>query len=426
MSLDLRLPRRSPWPPRTRSRRALNDVADVDIDRTNGLRDREPTARHSAPPVRSDLRRTAGIAAGVAAVAAVPARGRRPRGDRAVPGGGLLLLRRPGAPLASMDARAGRPHHRLRGAALLVWGSSSRTARWGGVDVGLLLGLCVLFFARIILKDIRDRLGDAAHGKPTALLRLGKSATCAVSIVGAVAGTAILVRRSPAPGRVARARRRRDRDRVDARAPAEDRGPGPRAGGDRHRGSRRQRHADHDASRGCCCSARTRTTSQVVDVRAHPRGRVRRERVPRRSRCTRSASGSPTRPEGAFQPDRSSRVMCRWPDVLAEVRKRVRGRVGGGPRFLREAWTPDGRADARRVPDAGVEHARQRAIMSSVQRREPLVGHRAELCVAVTRGQRRSHRQAEPRQGRAERMRDDHRDRVRVAAGGRERSAAPR
>jgi 4-hydroxybenzoate polyprenyltransferase len=64
---------------------------------------------------------------------------------------------------------------------------------WGGVDAGLLLGLCVLFFARVILKDIRDRLGDAAHGKPTALLRLGKGATCAVSVVGAVAGTAILV-----------------------------------------------------------------------------------------------------------------------------------------------------------------------------------------------------------------------------------------
>jgi hypothetical protein len=64
---------------------------------------------------------------------------------------------------------------------------------WSGVDVGLLLGLCILFFARIILKDIRDRLGDAAHGKPTALLRLGKSATCSVSVVGAVVGTAILV-----------------------------------------------------------------------------------------------------------------------------------------------------------------------------------------------------------------------------------------
>jgi hypothetical protein len=54
-------------------------------------------------------------------------------------------------------------------------------------------GLFVLFFARIILKDLRDRLGDARFGKPTLLLRIGKRATCAVSMAGAAQGTAVLI-----------------------------------------------------------------------------------------------------------------------------------------------------------------------------------------------------------------------------------------
>ena len=39
--------------------------------------------------------------------------------------------------------------------------------------------LYVLFVARIVLKDFRDREGDALYGKPTLLLRFGKDATCA-------------------------------------------------------------------------------------------------------------------------------------------------------------------------------------------------------------------------------------------------------
>jgi 4-hydroxybenzoate polyprenyltransferase len=72
--------------------------------------------------------------------------------------------------------------------------------RWRPSDAMLLAGLCVLFFARIILKDVRDRLGDGAHGKPTMLLRLGKATTCAVSVVAAVIGSsAIIVAIAPPP-----------------------------------------------------------------------------------------------------------------------------------------------------------------------------------------------------------------------------------
>lgn len=65
--------------------------------------------------------------------------------------------------------------------------------RWRPLDAALLAGLCALFFARIILKDVRHRLGDAAYGKRTLLLRLGKGPTCVVSVAGAVLGSILIV-----------------------------------------------------------------------------------------------------------------------------------------------------------------------------------------------------------------------------------------
>jgi 4-hydroxybenzoate polyprenyltransferase len=176
---------------------SLNDVADVDIDRSNGLRDRSrPLVLGTAGP--GDLRRTAGLAAGVATVAAIPlgASGLGVIGlclavDFFYSVGPVRLSRRwTLAPVALTVAYVALPY----------WlGIVVAHGSWTVLDGGLLLGLCVLFFARIILKDIRDRLGDAAHGKPTALLRLGKNATCAVSVVGAVVGTAILVQAVAGP-----------------------------------------------------------------------------------------------------------------------------------------------------------------------------------------------------------------------------------
>jgi 4-hydroxybenzoate polyprenyltransferase len=69
-------------------------------------------------------------------------------------------------------------------------------ARGGRIDTtdGLLAAaLYMLFVARINLKDFRDREGDAAFGKPTLLLAHGKTATCAVSLVGVLLGCALLV-----------------------------------------------------------------------------------------------------------------------------------------------------------------------------------------------------------------------------------------
>jgi 4-hydroxybenzoate polyprenyltransferase len=74
---------------------------------------------------------------------------------------------------------------------------------WAGVVVGggrlqifdlpLMAALYLLFAGRIVLKDFRDREGDAAYGKPTFLLNYGKRATCLVSAGAICAGDALLV-----------------------------------------------------------------------------------------------------------------------------------------------------------------------------------------------------------------------------------------
>lgn len=60
-------------------------------------------------------------------------------------------------------------------------------------DLLWLLGLYVMFVGRIILKDFRDRKGDAKFHKPTFLLRFGKNATCSISYLGVAIGGGILV-----------------------------------------------------------------------------------------------------------------------------------------------------------------------------------------------------------------------------------------
>lgn len=60
-------------------------------------------------------------------------------------------------------------------------------------DAWLAGALYALFLARIVLKDYRDRAGDAAFGKPTLLLRFGSGVTCAASLAALVAGTVLLL-----------------------------------------------------------------------------------------------------------------------------------------------------------------------------------------------------------------------------------------
>ena len=57
----------------------------------------------------------------------------------------------------------------------------------------LAAALFALFVARINLKDLRDRRGDAMYGRPTLLLRFGKDVTCLVSFLALLAGNALLL-----------------------------------------------------------------------------------------------------------------------------------------------------------------------------------------------------------------------------------------
>ncbi|MGH2574060.1 MAG: UbiA family prenyltransferase [Actinomycetota bacterium] len=63
---------------------------------------------------------------------------------------------------------------------------SGKDALFGGA-------LFALFLARINLKDFRDREGDARYGRPTLLLRFGKSIACFVSLAALAAGDALLL-----------------------------------------------------------------------------------------------------------------------------------------------------------------------------------------------------------------------------------------
>jgi len=88
------------------------------------------------------------------------------------------------APLTLAVAYVGIPYW----AGVVVVGGSL-----GMPDLPLLMALYLLFAGRIILKDFRDREGDAAFGKPTFLLKYGKRATCLVSLCALCAGDALLV-----------------------------------------------------------------------------------------------------------------------------------------------------------------------------------------------------------------------------------------
>jgi len=86
------------------------------------------------------------------------------------------------APLTLAIAYVGIPYW----AGVVAVGGSLETS-----DLPLVTALYLLFAARIILKDFRDREGDAAFGKPTFLLKYGKRATCLLSLCALCAGDAL-------------------------------------------------------------------------------------------------------------------------------------------------------------------------------------------------------------------------------------------
>jgi 4-hydroxybenzoate polyprenyltransferase len=169
---------------------ALNDLADEDIDRVNHPRDAgRPLVEGTA--TRRDLRALAPVAGGLSVAAAVPL------GTRGV---ALVLLS-----LAIGVAYSTRPlllsyrtwlaHLALAVAYVAVPFALGAVASGGSLDVSdavFAAGLFSLFLSRIVLKDFRDRRGDALYRKPTLLLRWGKARTCGVSFAALLVGDVLL------------------------------------------------------------------------------------------------------------------------------------------------------------------------------------------------------------------------------------------
>jgi 4-hydroxybenzoate polyprenyltransferase len=157
----------------------VNDLADIEIDLVNHPRDAgRPLVTGAAYP--ADMRRLHWVA-WVAAVACAAPLGAVPAMLVVV---GLLIGRayslkplrlsyRPyGAPSTLAIAYVVVPY------ALGVWSSGVKS---NGRELATCAGLVGLFVARIVLKDFRDREGDAIFGRRSLLLLHGRKATCATS-----------------------------------------------------------------------------------------------------------------------------------------------------------------------------------------------------------------------------------------------------
>jgi 4-hydroxybenzoate polyprenyltransferase len=169
---------------------ALNDIADEALDRVNHPRGAgRPLVSGEANPRQLSL---LAVAAGVVAVlAAVPL------------GPGAVVLT--GVSLSIAHAYSLPPlrfSYRTHVAPLVlgigyvlvpyVLGVVVAGSTPGTADLPFAAALYALFLARIVLKDFRDRQGDALYSRPTLLLRLGKDATCLVSGTALGVGVATL------------------------------------------------------------------------------------------------------------------------------------------------------------------------------------------------------------------------------------------
>jgi chlorophyll synthase len=170
---------------------SVNDISDREIDRINHPGDRgRPLVTGAAGT--TDLWTLFGISS-VLAVALALAAGPKAAGIMllSIVIGALYSLppvrlscRTFLAPLTLAVAYVGIPYL----AGVVVIGG-----RLGLRDLPLLAALYLLFAGRIILKDFRDREGDAAYNKPTFLLKYGKGMTCLASLCAVCAGDAFLV-----------------------------------------------------------------------------------------------------------------------------------------------------------------------------------------------------------------------------------------
>ena len=170
---------------------SANDVADEAVDRINHPGDAARPLVTGTASVR-DLRVLHLLAAGLALVAAAQVG----RVAVAVTCGGLAIGVAYSLPPARLSYRTWLAAVALAAGYVLVpfgLGALATGRQFVSADGWLAGALFALFLARIVLKDYRDRRGDAAYGKPTLLLRFGTGVTCAVSLCALVAGNVLLL-----------------------------------------------------------------------------------------------------------------------------------------------------------------------------------------------------------------------------------------
>jgi 4-hydroxybenzoate polyprenyltransferase len=174
----------------------LNDVFDYEVDRVN-----HPTAKER-PLVTgaATVRELVALAVILAVVAIIIAALIGPLAVAAV-AVSLIINVLYSAPPVRLCSRA------LAAAPVLAFayvavpyaiGLASAGVLPGAVDVRTVLAFMVLFAGRMLLKDFRDRRGDAMFGKRTFLLAYGKGSTVLTVCACVVAGDAILLTALPA------------------------------------------------------------------------------------------------------------------------------------------------------------------------------------------------------------------------------------
>jgi 4-hydroxybenzoate polyprenyltransferase len=175
---------------------ALNDVADEALDRVNHPRGTgRPLVSGEANPHQLSF---LAVAAGVAAVLAAAPLG---AGALALMGVSLSIAHAYSLPPLRLSYRTHLAPLVLGIGYVLVpyvLGVVVAGSTPGIADLPFAAALYALFLARIVLKDFRDRQGDALYGRPTLLLRFGKQATCLVSGAALGVGVATLVWTVPA------------------------------------------------------------------------------------------------------------------------------------------------------------------------------------------------------------------------------------
>jgi 4-hydroxybenzoate polyprenyltransferase len=169
----------------------LNDIFDLDVDRINhpGARDR--------PLVTGDAtqRQLVAVAIAVALIALLAGSVVGVAGTILITASLLLNVAYSVPPVRLCSRPLAAPLVLAFAYVVLPYGLGMAAAGLtpGSMDARVMGCFVVLFIGRMLLKDFRDRAGDAAFGKRTFLLTYGKPATLGLVLSCVLAGDALLL-----------------------------------------------------------------------------------------------------------------------------------------------------------------------------------------------------------------------------------------